>query len=185
MSSLSKLALQNNKEEIVLLLQQGADVNEQDANGFTALYFACHLNYTKLAEFLLQNKKINVNLQNKDGWSPFSSSACLNDRCAIIHFLLQDARVDTNLANYCGCSPLMQACYYGRTKTIQLLLSYGRNIDVHKKSTKDNGDIISGSTALDIAKRRNITYIVQLLQQYINNTKETQKTLRNQLLKNT
>ena len=67
-------------------------------------------------------------------------------------------------------------------KTIQLLLSFGRNIDVHKKSTKDDySSIKSGSTALDMSKQRNKTAVVQLLQQYQNNPKETQKTLRNQL----
>ena len=62
-----------------------------------------------------------------------------------------------------------------------MLISYGRNIDILKKSTKDAGDIKSGSTALDVAKQRNTTDIVQLLEQYQNNPKETQQTTRNKL----
>ena len=95
--------------------------------------------------------------------------------------MLKDARVDINLANNWGISPLMRACYNGSTKTVQLLISFGRNVDILKKSTRDYIDIKSGSTALDVAKQRNKTAVVRLLEQYQNNPKETQKTLRNEL----
>ena len=75
----------------------------------------------------------------------------------------------------------MWACYNGYTKTVQLLLSFGRNIDIHKKSTQDLYNI-KGSTALDMAKqKKNSTDIVKLLEQYQNNPKETQKLWRNEL----
>ena len=76
----------------------------------------------------------------------------------------------------------MIACRYGNTKTVQLLLSFGRYIDIYKKSTEDYySGIKSGSTALDVVKKTNSTDIVQLLEQYQMNPKETQKTTRNQL----
>ena len=76
----------------------------------------------------------------------------------------------------------MGTCCNGRTKIVQLLISFDRKIDIDKKSTKDNWlGIKSGSTALDVSKQQNRTDIVQLLQQYQNNPKETQKTLRNKL----
>ena len=175
MSDLRRLAIQNKKEAIVLLLQQGADVNQQDSDGYTALSYACWHNRTEIVEILLQNKKINVNLQNNYGNSPFSV-ACANDkRYESARLMLLDPRVDINLANNIGWSPLILACYNGYTKTVQLLISFGRNIDILKKSTKDYYGIKSGSTALDVAKQRNRTDIVQLLQQYIINPKETQK----------
>ena len=85
------------------------------------------------------------------------------------------------MANNYGISPLMWACHWGSTKTVQLLISYGRKIDILKKSTEDCGYPIvpAGSTALDMAKKENYTDVVQLLEQYQNNPKETQKTLRN------
>ena len=58
----------------------------------------------------------------------------------------------------------MVACLNGHTQTIQLLLSFGRKIDVFNKSIKyDYSDIKSDSTALDVAKQRNETDIVQIL----------------------
>ena len=163
-------------------MQQGANINEQDSDGDTALSCACWKNHTELVQILLQNKKINVNLQDKYGSSPFYT-ACANDHYECVLMMLQDARVDINVANTWGISPLMTACYFGYTKTVKLLISFGRNIDIYEKSTKDNyfSGIKSGSTALDLAKQRNKTDIVQLLQQYQNNPKETQKLWRNQL----
>ena len=79
----------------------------------------------------------------------------------------------------------MHACYHGKTEIVQLLISFGRYVDIYKKSTQDYsgfyGVIKSGSTALDVAKQRNYTDIVQLLEQYQNDPKETQKTTRKEL----
>ena len=180
MSGLPQLARQNKKEEIVRLLKQGADVNEQNSDARTALWYACVNNRTEIVQILLKNKKINVNLQDNGGWSPFSS-ACHYNRYECVLMMLQDPRVDINMADDEGISPLMWACYNGYTKIVQLLISFGRNIDILKKSTKDWSGIKSGSTALDMAKQQNDTDIVQLLEQYQNNPKETQKKFRNEL----
>ena len=53
MSGLAAPTKQNNKEEIVRRLQNGADINEQDKYGETALNSACWKNHTELAEILL------------------------------------------------------------------------------------------------------------------------------------
>ena len=80
--------------------------------------------------------------------------------------LLKDARVDVNLADTIGLSPFVYACYYGYTQIIQLLLSYGRYIDIHKKTTKRwlfRYQIRLNCTR-HMAKKANKTDIVQLLQ---------------------
>ena len=183
MSRLTGLAFDNKKEEIVRLLQNGADVNEQNSDGDTALSYACAcvFNRTEIVQILLQNKKINVNLQVNGGYSPFYTACGNNNSYESARLMVQDPRVDINLTDYWGISPLMYACYFGYTKIVHLLLSFGRNIDILKKSTKDCSVIKSDSTVLDIAKKTNNTAVVQLLQQYQNNSKETQKTLRNHL----
>ena len=180
MSGLPDLAEDNKKDEIVRLLQNGADVNEKDEYGKTALSYACANNRTEITEILLQNKKINVNLQSIFGYSPFNI-ACADNRYECALMMLKDARVDINLADDKGWSPLMRACYNGNTKIVQLLISFGRNIDILKKSTKDYYYIKSGSTALDVAKQEKKYDVVKLLEQYQNYPKETQKTFRNEL----
>ena len=181
MSVLPWLTLRNCPGEIVRRLQQGADVNEQDTYGETALYYACLHRRIEIIEILLKNNNINVNLQDTiSGWSTFSS-ACRSNGHESVLLMIQDPRVDINMANDYGMSPLLMACYMGRTTTVQLLLSFGRNIDIYKKSTEDYEDIESGLTALDVAKQKNRTDVVKLLEQYQNNPKEAQKTIRNEL----
>ena len=124
-------------------------------------------------------------MQDTYGWSPLYV-ACANNRYESVLIMLQDARVDINMASNKGWSPLMRACYTGYTKTVQLLISFGRKIDIYEKTTEDWNDIFgepikSGSTALDVAKQKNKKDIVQLLEQYQKNPKETQKTTRNEL----
>ena len=181
MSNLPALAEQNNKEEIVLRLQNGADINEQNQYGYTALYRACQNNNTEIVQILLRHDDINVNLQSFYGVSPlYAACWSIGYECALL--MLQDPRVDINMAdNDDGISPFMSACYNGNSQTVQLLLSFGRNINIYKKSTKDCEDIKSGSTAIDVAKQKNKTDVVQFLEQYQNNPKETQKLWRNQL----
>ena len=95
--------------------------------------------------------------------------------------MIQDPRVNINMVDKIGWSPLMNACNRGYTKLVQLLISFGRNIDILKRSTIDFYEIKSGSTALDLAKKENTKDIVELLEQYQKNPKETQKTLINEL----
>ena len=57
---------------------------------YTALWYACCANYTEITEILLQNNKINVNLQNNYGYSPFYT-VCWNDRYECSLLMLKDA----------------------------------------------------------------------------------------------
>lgn len=49
-----------------VLLELGADVNRQKANGATGLYFACYLGHENVVDVLLKRKNINVNLALKE-----------------------------------------------------------------------------------------------------------------------
>ena len=83
MSDLPALAKQNKKEEIVVLLRQGANVNEQNECGQTAFWWSCFYNDTETAEILLKNNNINVNLRDNYGISPFYY-ACGDNSYAIV-----------------------------------------------------------------------------------------------------
>ena len=77
--------------------------------------------------------------------------ACWKDNHESVSLMIQDPWVDINLDNNFGWSPWMVACLNGHTQTNQLLLSFGRKIDVFKKSIKyDYSGIKSDSTALDV-----------------------------------
>jgi ankyrin repeat protein len=62
-------ARQGNLESARLLLEGGADVNQQTEYGWTALLAAIHNRYYRVALFLLE-KGADPKLTNKGGWSP-------------------------------------------------------------------------------------------------------------------
>ena len=56
------MAAQNNKaEEVIKLLEQGADINVQDEDSWSPLYVACFHNYPEIVKLLIaQGADINV-----------------------------------------------------------------------------------------------------------------------------
>jgi len=58
-----------NLDYVEKLLYHNPDTNYVDDNGFTALHYACRKNYTTIIPMLIT--EINVNLKNKDNYSPF------------------------------------------------------------------------------------------------------------------
>ena len=172
--SLPELAEKNKKTEILTLLKQsGTNVNHQNTYGQSALFMSCWRNYTDLISLLLKHPNIHVNLRNIYGDCPFGR-ACADGNCDSVKLLLKDPRTDLNLQDNFGITPLMAACmYYGKTHTVQLLLAFGRLIDIDRLVTEKNAKVSVGSSALDIAKQKGKTEIVSLLHEYIANPLET------------
>ena len=59
---------EENLNEMKILLENGADINSQDENGFSALIMATNKNNLDMVKFLLENGA-NINLQDQFGWS--------------------------------------------------------------------------------------------------------------------
>ena len=60
------------------LLAKGADINVQNAEGWTPLMFAVAAAHTKLTKLLLE-KGADVNIKTKKGWTPLMIAAKHND----------------------------------------------------------------------------------------------------------
>ena len=119
---------------------------------------------------ILCHENVNVNLQNINGYTPFSF-ACLYDVDQVVWMLIQDARVDVNLENQYGCSPLFLACANEFTNVVRIILSYGRWLNVNAKD-------ITGITALQVSKKIDAIDIVNLIEEYHINPTEMQKKFR-------
>lgn len=61
--------LAQDKALTVALLEQGADVNVADKDGWTPFRWTVDNDNTEMAEFLLE-KGVDVNAVDKDGWTP-------------------------------------------------------------------------------------------------------------------
>nr|XP_022286571.1 uncharacterized protein LOC111099549 isoform X2 [Crassostrea virginica] len=147
-------ACENGCESTVrLLLKNGAEVNLCTKDGNSPLSTACENGYystvllddkgepnhlfkasekghASIARLLLNNGA-DVNLCNKDGYSPlFKGSA--NGHDSIVQLLLNNG-ADVNLCNEDGCSPLFIGSENGHDSIVQLLLKYGADVNLCNK----------------------------------------------------
>lgn len=82
---------------------------------------ACMEGDLKSVKLLLQDRRVDPNRTNKDGWAPLYT-ACRNGHSAVVELLLQDERVDPNIAGRRRWTPLSAACYHNHLAVVQLLL---------------------------------------------------------------
>ncbi|XP_030081539.1 protein phosphatase 1 regulatory subunit 12A isoform X11 [Drosophila hydei] len=66
--------LSGDKEEVVQLLDQGADINTANVDGLTALHQACIDDKLEMVEFLIEHGA-DINRQDNEGWTPLHATA--------------------------------------------------------------------------------------------------------------
>jgi ankyrin repeat protein len=170
-----------------MLLKKDADITVQTAVGRTAIGLAKENGYTEIVELLTNRakqldlekeimticdyaaigdtKKIrsliaagqDVNIQGENGGVALIW-ASVNGHREVAELLIQNgANVNRQEPTGQGYTPLLLACKTGKKEIVELLLANGAEINV-----KDN----EGSTALDIARQREHTEIVELLKKH-------------------
>jgi len=92
--------------------------------------------------------------------------------------LLKDPRVDVTLDDEDGCTPLWYASCNERHEVVEWLIASGRDLgDVKNKKAKYVDDGIYYS-AIEIAKERNMTEVVSVLESFIANPTQTRHEVR-------
>ncbi|XP_017956800.1 protein phosphatase 1 regulatory subunit 12A isoform X25 [Drosophila navojoa] len=66
--------LSGDKEEVLQLLEQGADINTANVDGLTALHQACIDDKLDMVEFLIEHGA-DINRQDNEGWTPLHATA--------------------------------------------------------------------------------------------------------------
>ena len=114
---------------VAMLLHEGADpCSEQDVvDGCTPLYLAASSGSTKVVKYLLNDKRIDVNLTNPHGVTALqiACSRGHDELCAIL--LQHGARVDTRQEE--GMTALHYAASNADPKMVSLLLNWGEISD--------------------------------------------------------
>lgn len=159
----------NETDEIKSLIEQGADVNAVDENGWTALNYACGEydldklgnGNLKLARFLIF-KGADVNAKDKDG-SDALTNAAVNGNIEIAKLLIKHG-AKVNNKDRIGITPLIATQFAisenqnGALQIAKLLIENYADVDI-----RDN----SGRTALDYQKEKQEQYknkeMIQLL----------------------
>ena len=110
------------------LLQSGAELGFQDAQGLTALSYACILKRRKLVSLFLQAVDYNLNAIDRDGNTALFHSITVGD-LSIVETIVQklkhyDLSVDTQ--NHKGETPLIHALKIGNIQCADCLIQKGK-----------------------------------------------------------
>jgi len=124
-------------------------------------------------KLLLNEKRVDVNKARNDGVTPLYM-VCYYGNVEFVKLLLNDERVDVNKADEDGWIPFLIACYQGHLEVVKYLLACGRGIDINKKNNE-------GEIAIDLARQRNETDIVELIESFQKNQNDARATFRIQL----
>jgi ankyrin repeat protein len=113
-------------EALRALLKQGAQVNEAEGDGTTALHWASYRDDVESADLLIR-AGAKVNAANDLGATPLWT-ACLNGSAAMVRRLLE-AGANPNAALLRGETPVMIASRSGNPDVVQQLLARGGNVN--------------------------------------------------------
>jgi len=144
-------ASSNNFSKVKELLEKGADVNEKDGRGRTALLLAAVAGHKDVAELLISHGA-DVNLSNDYGWTPlhFAASRGHEDVAKIII----DNKAEINIKDSNGETPLHWALRDNQSVICELLIAGGAGVTI-----KDN----YGKTPVQMAVENGYMRIVELM----------------------
>ena len=124
---LLQAAQRADKEAVLTLLQQGADINVRDAQGRTPVMIATYQHNTDMVQTLLQ-AGADVNIRDNNKANPLLHSAAMG--WLDILQLAIDAHADTTLTNRFGGISIIPASERGHVEIVRALLTR-TNINVN------------------------------------------------------
>jgi ankyrin repeat protein len=127
---LADAAEKSNRARVRALLHDGADVNQAQPDGMTALHWAACLDDFETATRLI-NAKAGVKAANRYGVTPLSL-ACKNGSKAMVQLLL-DAGADPNTALPGNETALMTAARTGKSGPVKALLARGADVNAKER----------------------------------------------------
>jgi len=130
------------------LIDNGADVNQVEKDGYTALHLACNKGENlKIAEYLLDHgADVNKRDHNRARKAPIHV-ACLNQNRKCVRLLIENG-ADVNKKDCDGNTPLHIACKEGNFEIVQLLIESGADpneTNTHRKTPLEEFAPLVGS----------------------------------------
>lgn len=143
------------KEACDLLLSKGAKINHRKNDGYSILHYLCGKDEKSrdMLKHLLTKDNINVNIQNKDGYSPLQIALTMDNQEAMQ--ALMNAGADVNLQDKYGKTVLHYAIKKDDIEMVRLLAQQ-KNTDFYLTDKED-------LTPLQIAYLGGNPFILQTL----------------------
>ncbi|XP_025836910.1 protein phosphatase 1 regulatory subunit 12A isoform X5 [Agrilus planipennis] len=169
------------KDEVLRLLEKGADINTTNVDGLTALHQACIDDNLDMVEFLVENGA-DVNRGDNEGWTPLHATASCGF-LSIAKYLLEnganvaavnnDGELPIDIAECEDMEDLLQAeieeqgidCNSARLEEERLMLKDARDWMAAKSPQIDMAHSKTGATPLHVASAKGYIKVMKLLLQ--------------------
>ena len=175
-------AVENNRaSEVSSLLRAHPEINVNwmDEDEWAAIHYASSNGHDGVVKVLLAHPDINVNLKNKNGQTSISLG-CQFGYVSVVQLLLKDSRVDVILVDNQERTPLWYAVRNGHHEVIEWLIASGRDLgDIH--NTKGKWFSRGEHSALEVARNRERTEVVSLLEKFMANPRQARHEVRAKL----
>ncbi|XP_074953065.1 2-5A-dependent ribonuclease [Phalacrocorax aristotelis] len=154
----------NNKKDVLELLEKGADVNSKAESGWTPLQSAVQADDEDLI-WLLLDKGACPHARKDNGGTAFTEAAIVGN--VNILELLLDRGVDINDHDDNGFTAFMEAAWYGNQEALKFLYSKGANVNLRRVVSEEKLKLHKGGgTALmDACKKGHFSVVKTLVQE--------------------
>ncbi|XP_065530096.1 2-5A-dependent ribonuclease isoform X1 [Lathamus discolor] len=153
----------SNKEDVLELLERGADVNSKAESGWTPLQSAVQANEEDLVRLLLC-KGACPHARKDNGGTAFTEAAIVGN--VNILELLLDCGLNINDYDDNGFTAFMEAAWYGKEEALKFLYSKGANVNLRRVVSEEKEKLHKGGvTALMDACRNGHFSVVKALVQ--------------------
>ncbi|RWF42660.1 MAG: ankyrin repeat domain-containing protein [Mesorhizobium sp.] len=137
-STLLVAAEKGDAEAVRAELAAGADINQSDEGGWSALHLAAHNARLAVLEALIAQPEIDVNSRNKWKSTPLSLAAAKGHYDCILA-LAGHPRIDINArADYYGRTALIEAARNGHLDVVKLLVEHGADVNLADKTGRNS-----------------------------------------------
>lgn len=115
-------------------LNNGFDINCKDKNGFSILIWAFYNRNEKVISFAINDKNINVNLEDSMGYSILQNACDFESFELVKKYLLYHPKLNINFQDSNGITLLMKACWKNKLNIVKELLKHPNiNINLQDK----------------------------------------------------
>ena len=121
-------------ERVRLLVDQGADKEIVDSDGYSPLHLASIQGYLDVAQYLVE-EGATLDKLDHTGNTPLSVAA-VNGQLEICRYLLEQG-ADRGKPDHGGYTPLHYAACYGRPEIAKLLMIYGAELNANDQLAAD------------------------------------------------
>ena len=146
-SAIHRAARTGSVDDLVILLESGADPNTRDSDGWAPLHWATGIGGDEPRTRVLLEAGADPNVATDGGFTPLMAAAQTGDLARVR--MLLDAGADPNAVDKDGRSALHIAAWRAGEDVIRLLMQAGARPDVENRWTKTPADIAD-------ARRRNL-----------------------------